>query len=269
MLSRDEIVCPIYSAIEEFMAERLEKLEDDPQYAIDFNMEDEKIKLKNFLEGSLIQNHLKLIDEHVGLIKIDDREGLFQRNKVFCQLKYDDNNLPIYFAVIFGEDFNAQEAEIDLIQLAEYCKMIKNDEVPSYIHNIDAIEVDASLAACQLHSSSDKERLQILSDFNRKWAASQVKMEYIIKGEYEEGICEVRNSEGDDFFRNAPHQLIADNQGNFRSDRLSKLLKREPNPHSNINTPMSFWKSGLTTKTIATVVAAAVGVSAVLYSLTK
>ena len=249
------------------------------QYAQVFDLQNEKLKLKAFLESDFMQENLKFWAMSVGVHDVG-KDYRFPQNKVCIHFKYDPKGLPEYFKASFKNDFNNAYVEIDLINIAKELDIIKTNKL-TYLENIQTLLESIRSTSVELQSKNNQERALLLSDFNSQWDG-QLKMTYLINVEHSTGVCQVEDKNGRMIFNTTtshikiergtqdiyPHILFIQDIPTLPTES-KRSEGREKNQSSTIaNTHMSFWKQYLPLAVVSAL-AVGVGMSTLLYSKKK
>ncbi len=229
------------------------------QYALGFDLQKEKLKFKDFLAGSLMQENLKFWEENVGIhYTNDESQHNLPRNKVCIKLQYDQEKFPEYLRISFKGNFNSSHFEINFIDIEKQIEDVKKYNL-TYLENISELTKEIESTSDQLNFMSNQERILLLSKFNTKWGR-QLSMTYIIDNDHRIGTCKVEDKTGktisnsssnhikiDSVTKNTSHANIL-----FIEDTLSSSIKNSDlkekdrnQPPSIVNSQMSFWKRNL------------------------
>ena len=253
------------------------------QFALKFDLQKEKLKLKELLASDLMKEHLKFWEVNTCIhYDHDEDEHNLPSNKVCIKLKYDQENFPEYFKIAFKSKFNSLQYEWDLIDnIPKQVKYFKENKF-TFLDKISELHKEVESISDQLNLMSNQDRNSTISKFNKKWYG-QISMTYIINSHYRTGLYKVEDKNRRVLFHGAPHAIKIDSAINdashhnilFIDNHLSSPTKNSGSKEikgnqlpSIAHTQMSFWKRNLST-TVATALAVGVGVSAVLYSMSK
>ncbi|MDF1828084.1 MAG: hypothetical protein P1U39_07370 [Legionellaceae bacterium] len=212
-ISANKEVEAIADSIEAIGKEYMRKMGDVYEYAIQFDLQNEKLRLSDFWASDFIQKKLQFWSEQIDIyFYIDDKEEDLPEEKVCIKRQCDEMGLCECIKFSFKSTYQSSNVEMDLSKMAQRCAAIisNHDRISSSNHQLyykdvpgftkEIMDIDEQLA-----SLSHQERIRLIATFNKKWHG-QLAMTYTITITGRRGICSVEDNAGKTIFEGS-HNL--------------------------------------------------------------